>query len=90
VTQRIEILSATVHTKTGTSKKGKEYRIREQDAVLHDTGKKYPQECRVLVPDDMEPFAPGVYDIGSPFSIGQFDSLQVNRGLGLVLVKKAA
>lgn len=88
--QRIEILSDKVHTKSGTSKKGKPYEIREQDAVLHDTAKKYPQECRVLVPDGEQPFTAGVYEIESPFSIGQFDSLQVNRGLGLKLVKKAA
>jgi len=86
--QRIEILSNQVETKTGTSTSGKAYAIREQSAVLHDSTKKYPQPCRVQLDRDQAPYEVGTYDIGSPFSVGQWESLRANRDMGLVLVKQ--
>ena len=84
--QRITIESTEVHTKTGTSQRtGKGYSIREQDAYLH-TRKKYPVACRIPLGDEQEPYAPGDYDIASPLTVGRFDSLVVNRDLGLKLI----
>lgn len=90
MSQRIEITSDQVHTKTGTSaKSGKPYTIREQEGYLHGLGA-YPVACRVMLGDDQKPYAPGLYEVGAPLSVGRFQSLQVNRALGLVPVKKAA
>lgn len=86
---RISIESTEVHTKNGTSSRtGKPYSIREQGAYLH-TGAKYPVACRIPLGDEQAPYPPGDYEITSPLSVGRFESLQVNRNLGLVLVKSA-
>lgn len=91
MTQLIEILSATVQTKTGTSTKtGKPYELREQAAALHDTNNKYPAACRISLGRDQAPYAVGFYEITAPLSVGQFESLQLNRNLSLVAAKKAA
>lgn len=89
--QRIEILSAEVETKSGTSTRtGKPYAIREQAAALHTTGKKYPEACRIGLGRDQQPYAPGMYDIGAPLTVGDFESLRINRDLDLVPVKAPA
>lgn len=89
--QKIEILSAEVFTKSGTSTKtGKPYQLREQAAALHDSANKYPQACRVNLGRDQAPYAPGLYELGSPLSVGGWERLETNRDLGLVLVKQAA
>jgi len=88
--QRIEILSAEVQVKSGTSTgTGKPYTIREQSAVLHDTKMKYPQPCRVQLSKDQPPYAVGLYDIESPFSVGLYESLKQSRDMSLVPVKTA-
>ena len=89
--QQIEILSATVSTKSGTSAKtGNDYSMREQPAALHDSDNKYPQACRITLGKDQPAYAVGMYEITSPFSVGQWESLQINRDFRLVLLKKAA
>jgi len=88
--QRIEILSAEVQVKTGTStKSGKPYTIREQAAALHDSRNKYPAACLWQLERDAQPLAPGLYDIDSPLSVGSFERLQMNRDVVLVPVKTA-
>jgi hypothetical protein len=88
--QRIEFQSAEVFTKSGTSNRtGKAYNLREQEAFLH-MGSGYPIKCRITLGQDQAPYAPGVYEMRTPLSVGKFDSLQANRDLGLVQVSKPA
>ena len=84
---RITIDSTEVHTKSGTSNRtGKPYSIREQGAWLH-TGAKFPVACRLPLEEGQPPFEPGDYEVTSPLSVGRFEALQVNRNLGLRLIK---
>lgn len=88
--QRIEILSAEVEVKSGTStKSGNKYEIREQAAALHDTRKKYPQAIRWQLNRDQAPYAPGMYDIDSPLAVGDFERVQLSRNVVLLPVKTA-
>jgi hypothetical protein len=90
MTQKIEILSATVNTKKGTSAKtGKPYEMRDQDAALHDTGAKYPRECKWPLARDQQPYAPGVYVVGNALAVGDFGRLQLARDLVLVEAPRA-
>lgn len=84
---KITIDSTEVHTKSGISQRNqKPYEIREQGAWLH-TGGKFPVACRIPLERDQPPYAPGDYEITTPLSVGRFESLQVNRNLGLQPVK---
>ena len=88
--QRIEIVSTEIKSKSGDSERtGKPWTIRWQDAVLHDTRKKYPASCQVNLAKGQAPYAVGTYDIEGPLSVNGFDSLQMSRDLGLVPVKSA-
>ena len=88
--QKIEILSAEVRTKEGVSaKSGKAYVMREQDAALHDTDSKYPRECKWPLGRDAKPYAPGMYVVGNPLTVGDFGSLQRSRDLVLLPLETA-
>lgn len=85
--QTIEILSAEVRVKEGTSaKSGKAYVLREQDAALHDTSSKYPRECKWPLGRDAKPYAPGKYIVANALTVGDFGSLQRSRDLELIPV----
>lgn len=76
-----------IDEKKGVSaKSGKPYSIREQKCVVHGAGR-FPHETRIALPDDVQPYAPGVYEVTSPLSVGRF-GFEVSRNLGLVLTKQ--
>lgn len=88
---KIEVKSADVNVKSGTSKKsGKPYSIREQVAYLHVQGEAYPQRCVLQLEDDQQPYAPGVYDTANELYVGDFGRLSVSRRMTLQPVRKAA
>lgn len=88
---KIEIKSAEVREKAGTSKRtGRPYSIREQSAYLHVAGEAYPVRCVLQVEDGAEPYAPGVYETADELRVGDFGRLAVSRGLRLVPLKRAA
>jgi len=78
---KIEIKSADVMTKSGTSARtGKPYTIREQLGYWHAKGKAYPIEVKITLDDSAQPFAPGVYTLGEEsFMVGRFGDLQIGR-----------
>jgi hypothetical protein len=79
-----------VNTKSGTSKQGKAYSFREQEAYLLGMGK-FPVMCSVPVPDDSrDGYAPGTYDVTQPLVVGSYGRLMVSRDLQLVPARKAA
>jgi len=88
--QRIEILSWEVQTKSGTSTRtNKAYVIREQAAALHDTRNKYPQAIRWQLGRDQQPYAAGMYEVGSCLVVGDFERVQLARDIELIPVKQA-
>lgn len=88
--QKIEILSAEVQSKKGTSTKtGKPYEMREQAAALHDTNNRYPQAIRWQLGRDQAPYPVGMYEIDSPLAVGAFERVQLARDVKLVAVKTA-
>lgn len=66
---KIEVETAQVHERTGTSSKtGKAYRIREQEAwgYFHDADglvQRHPQKIRIALGDEQPPYQPGVYHL---------------------------
>lgn len=58
---QFEVKSEVVNEKRGTSKLGRPYLIREQQAYL-DVGKPYPVEVKINL-DDLAPMKPGKYEI---------------------------
>lgn len=85
---KIEVTSAEVRTKSGTSARtGKPYNIREQDAYAYTVGRdgqpqKYPQKIVINLGDDQAPYPLGMYQpAAESFYVDRFGGLS----LGLVL-----
>lgn len=75
---KIEIKSAEIIEKRGTSLKGKAYCIREQIAYI-DLGKAYPVEIKIGLQDSQPPFNPGLYEINSKcFFVKSFGQVAVD------------
>lgn len=84
-TIRIEIESTEVFSKSGTSKAGKPFSLREQRGhafLLDDKGqpRKYPQEIRFILEGEHAPYAVGSYvlDLSSLY-VGRFGNLEVGN-----------
>ncbi len=86
---QIEIESSEVVIKSGNSAKtGKPYQIREQKAYVTLPGQKYPQNIKVTLDDNAQPYAPGLYTVGpDSFFVGRFEDLQMRPRL-VPLVKQ--
>lgn len=75
---RIEVKSTEVQTKEGTSRRGKAYSMRTQNAWAH-LGKAYPEEIRITLGDGQEAFAPGFYTLSPKcFHVNQWGELGVS------------
>lgn len=92
---RIEIESVEVKTKSGTSKAGKPFSMREQTghAFLldeHGNPRKYPQEIKFILEGEQAPYPVGQYTLGlSSLYVGRFGNLEVGN-LKLVRIAQAA
>lgn len=60
---KLELKSAEVDTKSGTSKRGNAYSVRLQRGWLHVPGS-YPQLVEFRLRDGQEPFQAGFYEVG--------------------------
>lgn len=97
---QIEVKSAQVETKTGTSSKtGKPYQIAEQEAWGHFTdqhGKPhpYPQKIRITLEDGRQPYAVGTYTLAPeslyPDRFGQITIRAKLKPIAATLGKAAA
>ena len=81
---RISIDSSEVKVKSGIGKNDKPYEICTQVAYL-DTGKRYPGECKIRVPDKSSAFAPGEYviDFDKSLYVDRFGHIAVSEELVL-------
>ena len=85
----INIESEVINVKKGVSQRtGKAYEIREQKAVVYGVGR-FPLETTIQVPDNVEGYKAGSYEVTTPLTVGRF-GLDVARDLGLVPIKQAA
>lgn len=85
----IQVENESVSVKRGKSgRTGKDYEIREQKVIVHGIGR-FPVETRIALPDDVEAYKLGHYEVTTPLTIGRF-GFDVSRDLGLVLVKAPA
>lgn len=79
---RIEIKSTELHTKAGTSGRGKAYSFNEQAAYAHLAGKPYPVEITLTRNTGEPPYAVGMYDLGpDSLYVGSFGSLEIKPRL---------
>lgn len=82
---RIEIKSTEVRTISGTSKAGKPYSIRDQEAYAHTVGRDgqprpYPERISLQLEDDQPPFEPGLYTLApSSLYVGDYGRLMLGR-----------
>lgn len=79
-----EFKNDTVETFSGTAKNGKPFHIRKQECFVHGNGP-YPEKYMVMLPANVEFYAPGSYEPGLLFEQGKFGALDVARNLALVL-----
>jgi len=85
----LTIENPVIFKKSGTSSRtGKPYIIRELTAVVNGCGR-FPQETKISLPDDVEGYEAGVYEVTTPLAVGRF-GFDVSRDLGLKLIKPAA
>jgi len=72
-----EIHSTFVNERTGKSAKGRDYKLREQEAWVQIGDAPYPQKTKIMLDEGQAPYAVGKYQLHDrSFSIGQYDSLQ--------------
>jgi len=89
---KVEIESNEVNTKSGTSKQGKAFSLREQAGYIYtldDQGKqqRHPQAFKFIIDGEQDPYAPGMYTLDmSCLYVGRFGQLEV----GHVKLKPAA
>jgi hypothetical protein len=82
---RIEIESVEVFTKSGTSKAGKPFSLREQKGqawLLDEKGqpRRYPQEIRFILEGEQAPYPVGMYALDlSSLYVGRFGNLEVGN-----------
>ncbi len=83
---KIEIVSNDIREQSGTSQKtGKAYHIRKQQAFAHLDGVKYPIAFTLNVPNDRQPYAPGMYQIDEKsFFVDRFGALGLSQELALI------
>ena len=85
---QVSIENPTVLKKSGTSARtGKAYEIREQQVVVNGVGR-FPLETKIQVPDGVDGYEPGLYEVTQPLTVGRF-GFEVPRDLGLKLLKPA-
>ncbi len=82
---RIEIKTSEVRTISGTSKTGKPYTIRDQEAYAWTVGRdgkprEYPERISVQLDDDQEAYRPGVYTLApQSLYVGDYGRLQMGK-----------
>lgn len=85
----IQVENESVSVKRGKSgRTGKDYEIREQKVIAHGVGR-FPVETKLALPDDVEAYKIGHYEVTSPLTIGRY-GFDVSRDLGLVAIKQPA
>lgn len=75
----LEIKSAAINERRGTTKGGRAFTIREQHGWVH-IGKDYPQEISMQLDNDQAPFPPGDYVIDQrSLYVDRFGQLAIGR-----------
>lgn len=75
----VEVQSSEVNPRNLTTKKGKPMTLREQQVYFHIEGQAYPVRGRINVPDDRQPYQPGMYVLsGSNFYADNFGGLKLS------------
>lgn len=88
MTLTIQFEEDRIQIKKGTSNRtGKPYEMREQRAIVHGAGR-FPIETSITLPDGVDGYAIGHYEITTPLVVGRF-GFDVARDLGLVLIQPA-
>lgn len=94
---RVEVTSAAVETKTGTSNRtGKSYTIREQECWVHTTDKNaqsrpHPERAVVPLDDNQPPYPVGSYFIcPSSVYVGRFGMVGLRLRLRPVAAASAS
>lgn len=79
----VTVTSEKINTKSG-NKNGKDWTIREQDAVIETKRMRSP--WKISLGRDQLPYKPGVYDFDAEdaLKVSDFGSLQLMRDLVLV------
>lgn len=86
MTITIQIENEVVRVKKGVSgRTGKPYEMREQSAIVHGVSR-FPLETVLTLPDDVDGYKAGHYEITTPLTVGRF-GFDVSRNLGLVPAK---
>lgn len=84
---RITVATAVME-KAGTTREGKSYLIRYQEADVHLPGKRHPQTIEIRVPDNSGGYAKGEYTLSAhSFYVGRYNKLECNPTLEPVAKK---
>lgn len=82
---RIEVKSTEVRSISGTSKTGKPYNIRDQEAYAYTVGRDgqprpYPERISLQLEDDQAPLEPGIYTLApASLYVGDYGRLMLGR-----------
>lgn len=82
---KVEIESSEVTTKSGTSKQGKPFSLREQSGYVYTlddkgTPQKHPQTFKFIIDGEQPPYAPGMYSLDMTcLYVGRFGQLEVGH-----------
>lgn len=77
---KIEIKTSEVITKSGTSKNGRQYSIREQVGYALIPGEAYPVRVSLPLRDEQPAYQPGMYQVlDESYMVGDFGRLTIGR-----------
>ena len=72
-----EVHSTFINERTGKSRSGNDYKMREQEAWVQIGEAPYPQKTKLMLDEGQAAYAPGKYQLHErSFSIGRYDSLE--------------
>lgn len=79
MTIRIEIENSTTNVRAGkSSRTGRDYEIREQQALMFREGERYPDKVKINIPDGRAAYAPGVYTLhSSSYRTSRFGNIEL-------------
>lgn len=79
---KVEIDSEEILSRSGVSKEGKPWNIREQKGYIVLPASKYPKEIKIRLEDNAPPYSKGYYTVSpASFYVGRFESLEIDLKL---------
>ena len=81
----IEVPDSQISERSGKTKDGRDWEIREQEGYLHIEGKPFPVEMKLQLNAEQTAYKPGKYEVlASSVRVSRFGQLEFKRNINMV------